>query len=110
MIPERFAPVLFGFILSGLMSFVVSGISTLKVRDSFYFSFLINSLRRLPLFQTNVTRRRSKVFHHLYGTNTAHCLLHRPSCYLPPGPCPGHLVALPKSFRNRIHNQFRMTT
>jgi hypothetical protein len=24
MIPERFAPVLFGFILSGLMSFVVS--------------------------------------------------------------------------------------
>ncbi|MEN3292738.1 MAG: hypothetical protein V7642_1991 [Burkholderiales bacterium] len=31
MIPERFAPVLFGFILSGLMSFVVSGISTLKV-------------------------------------------------------------------------------
>jgi hypothetical protein len=31
MIPEKFEPVLFGFILSGLMSFVVSGISTLKV-------------------------------------------------------------------------------
>ena len=28
MIPARFAPVLFGFILSGLMSLVVSGIST----------------------------------------------------------------------------------
>jgi hypothetical protein len=28
MIPARFAPVLFGFILSGLMSFMVSGIST----------------------------------------------------------------------------------
>ncbi|WP_299880894.1 DUF2798 domain-containing protein [uncultured Sulfitobacter sp.] len=31
MIPARFAPVLFGFILSGLMSFMVSGISTLRV-------------------------------------------------------------------------------
>jgi len=30
MIPSRFAPLLFGFILSGLMSFVVSGISTLR--------------------------------------------------------------------------------
>ena len=28
MIPARFAPVLFGFILSGLMSCVVSGIAT----------------------------------------------------------------------------------
>lgn len=28
MIPAKFAPVLFGFILSGLMSLVVSGIST----------------------------------------------------------------------------------
>lgn len=28
MIPARFAPVVFGFILSGLMSFIVSGIST----------------------------------------------------------------------------------
>jgi uncharacterized membrane protein YoaT (DUF817 family) len=30
MIPERFAPIIFGFILSGLMSFVVSGISTFR--------------------------------------------------------------------------------
>ena len=30
MIPARFAPVLFGFILSGLMSFIVSGISTVR--------------------------------------------------------------------------------
>jgi hypothetical protein len=29
-IPARFAPVLFGFILSGLMSLLVSGISTLR--------------------------------------------------------------------------------
>lgn len=29
MIPQKLEPVLFGFILSGLMSFVVSGISTL---------------------------------------------------------------------------------
>lgn len=28
--PARFAPVLFGFILSGLMSFIVSGIATLR--------------------------------------------------------------------------------
>lgn len=28
--PARFAPVLFGFVLSSLMSFVVSGISTLR--------------------------------------------------------------------------------
>jgi hypothetical protein len=28
MIPQRFAPVLFGFILSGLMSLLVSGIAT----------------------------------------------------------------------------------
>lgn len=27
MIPARFAPVVFGFILSGLMSFIVSGVS-----------------------------------------------------------------------------------
>ena len=30
MIPSRFAPLLFGFVLSGLMSFVVSGISVLR--------------------------------------------------------------------------------
>lgn len=30
MIPKRFAPMLFGLILSGLMSFVVSGISTAR--------------------------------------------------------------------------------
>lgn len=30
MIPARFAPYVFGFILSGLMSFIVSGIATLK--------------------------------------------------------------------------------
>ena len=30
MIPRRFAPVVFGLILSGLMSFVVSGIATLR--------------------------------------------------------------------------------
>ena len=30
MIPARFAPVLFGFILSGLMSFIVSGLSTAR--------------------------------------------------------------------------------
>ncbi|MGL4236440.1 DUF2798 domain-containing protein [Tabrizicola sp.] len=30
MIPARFAPVLFGLILSGLMSFIVSGLSTLR--------------------------------------------------------------------------------
>lgn len=28
MIPSRFAPVAFGFVLSGLMSFLVSGIAT----------------------------------------------------------------------------------
>jgi hypothetical protein len=31
MIPNRYAPMLFGLILSGLMSLVVSGISTLRV-------------------------------------------------------------------------------
>lgn len=31
MIPARHAPVLFGFVLSGLMSFIVSGIATLRV-------------------------------------------------------------------------------
>ncbi|MEM1286207.1 MAG: DUF2798 domain-containing protein [Pseudomonadota bacterium] len=30
MIPQRFAPVLFGLILSGLMSLIVSGIATLR--------------------------------------------------------------------------------
>ena len=30
MIPARFAPVLFGLVLSGLMSFVVSGIATFR--------------------------------------------------------------------------------
>ncbi len=28
MVPQRFAPILFGFILSGLMSLLVSGIAT----------------------------------------------------------------------------------
>jgi hypothetical protein len=32
MIPSRFAPVLFGFILSGLMSCLVSGIALLRTR------------------------------------------------------------------------------
>ncbi len=31
MLPARFAPVLFGLILSGLMSLVVAGISTFRV-------------------------------------------------------------------------------
>jgi hypothetical protein len=30
MIPARYAPILFGLILSGLMSFIVSGIATFK--------------------------------------------------------------------------------
>jgi hypothetical protein len=30
MIPARFAPILFGLILSGLMSFIVSGLSTYR--------------------------------------------------------------------------------
>lgn len=30
MIPARYAPYLFGFILSGLMSFLVSGIATIR--------------------------------------------------------------------------------
>ncbi len=30
MIPARFAPILFGLILSGLMSFIVSGLSTAR--------------------------------------------------------------------------------
>ncbi len=30
MIPRRYAPVLFGLVLSGLMSFLVSGVSTLR--------------------------------------------------------------------------------
>ncbi|MEM7521297.1 MAG: DUF2798 domain-containing protein [Pseudomonadota bacterium] len=30
MIPARFAPIVFGLILSGLMSFLVSGISTMR--------------------------------------------------------------------------------
>ena len=30
MIPARFAPILFGFILSGLMSLMVSGLSTFR--------------------------------------------------------------------------------
>lgn len=30
MIPARYAPVLFGFVLSSLMSFIVSGISTFR--------------------------------------------------------------------------------
>ena len=30
MIPARFAPILFGFILSGLMSTIVSGLSTYR--------------------------------------------------------------------------------
>ena len=31
MIPARFAPILFGLILSGMMSCIVSGIATLRV-------------------------------------------------------------------------------
>ena len=31
MIPARFAPILFGFVLSGLMSLLVSGFSTWRV-------------------------------------------------------------------------------
>ncbi|MCX7565729.1 DUF2798 domain-containing protein [Sulfitobacter sp. F26169L] len=34
MIPARFAPVLFGFILSGLMSCMVSAIATFRVIDA----------------------------------------------------------------------------
>jgi len=34
MIPARFAPVLFGFILSGLMSCIVSLIATVRVLDA----------------------------------------------------------------------------
>ncbi len=30
MIPARLAPVLFGFLLSGMMSFLVSGVATLR--------------------------------------------------------------------------------
>ncbi|WP_193140460.1 MULTISPECIES: DUF2798 domain-containing protein [unclassified Meridianimarinicoccus] len=30
MIPQRYAPILFGFILSGLMSCLVSGVATLQ--------------------------------------------------------------------------------
>jgi len=30
MIPKRFAPVAFGFVLSGLMSLIVSGLSTVR--------------------------------------------------------------------------------
>lgn len=30
MIPKKYAPILFGLLLSGLMSFLVSGISTLR--------------------------------------------------------------------------------
>lgn len=30
MIPQRFAPVVFGLILSGMMSFIVSGIATIR--------------------------------------------------------------------------------
>jgi hypothetical protein len=31
MIPARFAPLLFGFILSGMMSLIVAGIATLRI-------------------------------------------------------------------------------
>lgn len=34
MIPARFAPVLSGFILSGVMSLVVSGIATVRLADA----------------------------------------------------------------------------
>ncbi|MGX9356058.1 DUF2798 domain-containing protein [Roseobacteraceae bacterium S113] len=34
MIPARFAPILFGLILSGVMSFLVSGIVTLRATGS----------------------------------------------------------------------------
>lgn len=33
MIPARFAPIVFGFILSGLMSLIVSGIATFRALD-----------------------------------------------------------------------------
>lgn len=33
MIPARFGPILFGFILSGLMSCIVSGIATFRVLE-----------------------------------------------------------------------------
>ena len=33
MFPARFAPVLFGFLVSGLMSLVVSGIATLRAAN-----------------------------------------------------------------------------
>ena len=34
MIPARFAPIVFGFILSGLMSLMVSGIATFRALSS----------------------------------------------------------------------------
>ncbi|MBU2993795.1 DUF2798 domain-containing protein [Octadecabacter sp. 1_MG-2023] len=34
MIPARFAPILFGFILSGLMSGIISAIATWRVLDT----------------------------------------------------------------------------
>lgn len=30
MIPQRFAPIMFGFLVSGMMSLIVSGIATLR--------------------------------------------------------------------------------
>lgn len=33
MIPARMAPILFGFILSGVMSLIVSGIATVRAAD-----------------------------------------------------------------------------
>ncbi|WP_169569940.1 DUF2798 domain-containing protein [Sneathiella limimaris] len=43
MVPQRFEHILFGFILSGLMSFIVSGISTLRAigwHDDFFLSWV----------------------------------------------------------------------
>lgn len=45
MIPARFAPIIFGFILSGLMSLIVSGIATMRAAplDSTFFGLWIGS-------------------------------------------------------------------
>jgi len=46
-LPQRFAPVLFGFLLSGMMSFVVSGIATLGAMgfvEGFTFSWITSWL------------------------------------------------------------------
>ncbi|MDO8699737.1 MAG: DUF2798 domain-containing protein [Rhodoferax sp.] len=66
MLPARFAPALFGFILSGLMSLVVSGVSTVRVlsRDANFLelwmgAWLMAWLIACPLvlLVTPITRR-----------------------------------------------------